>query len=35
MLRQVINTPNDPDYVVEHAGAQEDARDLLKAWGVR
>lgn len=35
MLRHVINTPNDPDYVVEHAGAQEDARELLKLWGVK
>lgn len=35
MLRQVINTRNDPDYVVEHAGAQEDARELLKAWSVK
>lgn len=32
MLREVINSPNDPNYVVEHAAAQDDARALLKAW---
>jgi len=35
MLRQVLNTPNDPDYVVEQSGAQDDARELLKSWGVK
>lgn len=35
MLRHVISSPNDPDYVVEHFGAQDDARELLKVWGVK
>jgi tetratricopeptide (TPR) repeat protein len=35
MLRQVINTPNDEDYAVEQAAAQDDARGLLKDWGVK
>lgn len=35
ILRHVISSPNDPDYVVEHFGAQDDARELLKSWGVK
>jgi tetratricopeptide (TPR) repeat protein len=35
MLRQVINTPNDEAYAVEQASAQDDARRLLKEWGVK
>ena len=35
MLRQVINTPNNPDFIVEQTGAQDDARALLKQWGVK
>jgi tetratricopeptide (TPR) repeat protein len=34
ILREVISTPNDPDYVVENIAAQDDARALLKQWGV-
>lgn len=33
MLREVISTPNDPQYEVEHAAAQADARALLRKWG--
>lgn len=33
MLKEVVNTPNDPNYPVEQAAAQEDARALLKKWG--
>jgi hypothetical protein len=33
MLKEVVSTPNDPNYEVEHAQAQEDARALLKKWG--
>lgn len=32
MLRDVINSPNDPDWVVENAASQNDARVLLKKW---
>jgi tetratricopeptide (TPR) repeat protein len=34
ILREVINSPNDPDYEVENAQAQEDAKALLRNWGV-
>ncbi|MDP9361709.1 MAG: hypothetical protein M3P29_09680 [Acidobacteriota bacterium] len=33
MLRDVINSPNDPNYEVENARAQEDAKALLRKWG--
>lgn len=33
MLKEVVSTPNDPNFEVESADAQEDARDLLKKWG--
>jgi tetratricopeptide (TPR) repeat protein len=33
ILREVINSPNDPSYEVENAQAQEDARALLREWG--
>jgi tetratricopeptide (TPR) repeat protein len=33
ILREVISAPNDPNYEVEHAQAQEDARKLLRDWG--
>jgi tetratricopeptide (TPR) repeat protein len=33
ILREVINTPNDPNYEVENAQAQEDAKALLRQWG--
>ncbi|HXI12222.1 MAG TPA: hypothetical protein VNM92_06215 [Thermoanaerobaculia bacterium] len=33
MLRDVIGAPNDASYAAEHAGAQQDARNLLKQWG--
>jgi tetratricopeptide (TPR) repeat protein len=33
LLREVINSPNDPDYIVEALSAQDDARALLKKWG--
>ncbi|MGH9421281.1 MAG: hypothetical protein ACRD3J_14985 [Thermoanaerobaculia bacterium] len=33
ILRDVINSPNDPNFEVEEARAQEDARALLKDWG--
>ena len=32
MLKDVINTPNDPNYPVEQEQAQADARALLKKW---
>jgi tetratricopeptide (TPR) repeat protein len=32
LLRRVIDSPNDPEFVVEHAAAQEDARQLLAEW---
>jgi hypothetical protein len=35
MLKDVIASPNDPQYEVEHAAAQDDARALLKKWGAR
>ncbi len=34
MLRELINSPNDPAYAVEDAAAQSDARAVLKKWGV-
>jgi tetratricopeptide (TPR) repeat protein len=33
ILREVINSPNDPNYEVESAKAQEDAKALLREWG--
>lgn len=33
MLRKAVNAPNDPNYPVEQAAAQADARALLKKWG--
>jgi hypothetical protein len=33
ILHEVINTPNDPNYEVENARAQEDAKALLREWG--
>ncbi len=32
-LREILNTPNDPNYEVEQAAAVDDARALLKKWG--
>jgi len=34
MLRDAIAAPNDPQYPVEQAAATDDARALLKKWGV-
>jgi len=33
ILRDVINSPNDPNFEVESAQAQEDAKALLREWG--
>ena len=33
MLKEVVSTPVDPNYEVEQAAAQDDARALLKKWG--
>jgi tetratricopeptide (TPR) repeat protein len=33
VLREVVSTPNNPEYEVEQSGAQDDARALLKKWG--
>jgi tetratricopeptide (TPR) repeat protein len=33
ILRDVVKTPNDPNYEVEQAAATDDARALLKKWG--
>jgi tetratricopeptide (TPR) repeat protein len=33
ILREVINSPNDPNYEVENAQAQADAKFLLQEWG--
>jgi tetratricopeptide (TPR) repeat protein len=33
ILHEVINSPNDPNYEVESAQAQEDAKALLRQWG--
>ena len=33
ILREVINSPNDPNYEVENVQAQEDAKTLLREWG--
>ncbi|HVT02107.1 MAG TPA: hypothetical protein VHL58_01890 [Thermoanaerobaculia bacterium] len=33
MLKEVINSPNDPNYLVEQLTATEDAKALLKQWG--
>jgi tetratricopeptide (TPR) repeat protein len=33
ILREVINSPNDPNYEVENAQAQDDAKALLRKWG--
>ncbi len=32
-LKAILTTPNDPNYEVEQAAAQDDARALLKKWG--
>ena len=32
-LKELLTTPNDPNYEVEQAAAQDDARALLKEWG--
>ncbi len=32
MLREILNTTNDPNYEVEQAAAVDDARALLKKW---
>ncbi len=34
MLKEVIAAPNPPEYEVEQAAATEDAKVLLKEWGV-
>lgn len=34
MLRRVVSTPNDPQYVTEEAAAVEDAKALLAKWKV-
>lgn len=33
ILHDVVNSPNDPNYEVENAKAQEDAKVLLQQWG--
>ena len=33
MLREILNTPIDPNYEVEQAAAVDDARALLRKWG--
>ena len=33
MLRETVTAPNDPNYEVEQAAANEDAKALLKKWG--
>ena len=33
ILRDVVKSPNDPNYEVEHAAATADAQALLKKWG--
>lgn len=33
ILHEVVNSPNDPNYEVESAKAQEDAKALLQKWG--
>lgn len=33
MLRDVISSPNDPNFLVENSASQNDARALLKKWG--
>lgn len=35
ILRDIISTPNDPEYAVEDAAAQDDARALLLRWSAR
>ena len=32
MLREVVNSPNDPEYIVEQKAAVDDAKALLAAW---
>jgi tetratricopeptide (TPR) repeat protein len=32
-LKELLTTPNDPNYEVEQAAAQDDARAQLKKWG--
>jgi tetratricopeptide (TPR) repeat protein len=33
MLKELISTPNDPNYEVEQSAAVDEARALLKKWG--
>jgi len=33
MLKELLTTPNDPNYEVEQSAAVDDARALLKKWG--
>jgi Flp pilus assembly protein TadD len=33
ILREVVNSPNDPNFEVENARAQDDAKVLLRQWG--
>ena len=33
ILRETVTAPNDPNYEVEQAAANEDAKALLKKWG--
>jgi len=33
MLRELISSANNPEYEVEQAAAQDEARALLKEWG--
>lgn len=35
ILREVLSTPNLPEYIVEDLAAQDDAQVLLGAWGVK
>lgn len=35
LLREVVNSPNDPLWAVEDAAAQNDARALLASWNVK
>ena len=34
MLRECVSAPNPPEFEVENAAAAEDARALLKEWGI-
>ena len=33
MLREILNSPNDPNYEVEQSAAVDDAKRLLRKWG--